>query len=154
MKVFRQLTVSTLLGLSLTVGALQTAHADTAAAYNKVFVTAQQAAKEALAANLTGSEATCFIAERARKASIDAGLKAGTADYNAVVSRTTYQSAKANNIKDLLKNEVVLDCKPTAAAATAGRLPSAVVVGGTALAIIGVASAVGNNSTSSRPASP
>jgi hypothetical protein len=155
MKALKQLAISGLLGLSLTVGALQTAHADTAAAYNQVYAVAQQAAKEAFAADMRGARATCYIADKAKAASVKAGLKPNTADYNAVVSRTTYYSAKSNKIKDLLKNEVTLECGK-AAALTRGSMPSAAVVGGVVLAIAGVAAASGgsSNSTSSRPPSP
>jgi len=157
MKAFKQLAVSTLLGLGLglTAGALQAVHADTASAYLKVLAAARVAAQEAFAAKMTGSTATCYIAEKARKASINAGIDPKTPDYQAVVARSTYQAAKETKIAKLLKNEVVLVCSPMTKAVN-GRLPSAVVVGGTALAIIGIASTVDSSSgsTSGRPISP
>lgn len=154
MKTFKQFALSGMLGLSLTAGIMQAAHADTASAYPTVLAAARIAAQEALAANMTGSTATCYIAEKARQASAAAGIKPNTPDDQSAVARATYQSAQEKKIKNLLKNEVVLDCVP-AKLATNGRLPSAAVIGGVALALVGIAAASDDGgTTSNRPVSP
>lgn len=144
MTTLKRLVLSSTLGLGMAIVSLQSAFADPASVYTKfVLPKAQIAAKEALDSDMRGSEATCYIAKTARQAAIDNGLTSDSPGYQDVVARATYQSAKDKRILDLLTNEVVLDCEAGAI------IPAGLYVGGTVLAIAGIAAVVDNNNGSS-----
>ena len=150
MTTLKRLVISSTLGLGMAIVSLQSAFADPASVYTKfVLPKAQIAAKEALDSDMRGSEATCYIAKTARQAAIDNGLTSDSPGYQDVVARATYQSAKDKRILDLLTNEVVLDCEAGAIIPAGGRVPAGLFVGGTVLAIAGIAAAVDNNNGSS-----
>ena len=174
-KKIKQLTAMSILGVSLAIAASPAAYAATP--YEQVMATAQHAAKLALAKNLKGPAASCYIATRARVTAKKVGYKEKTPEFRSVIARTTHQSAlaarsaKGLKIPGLLKRSVVVDCeavrapffaKAAGAAAGGGSGISLPVVGGAVLGVAALAALAssggggGDNTpdASTRPPSP